>query len=795
MITLASKSWNIDVKTTIDRLVGLNVVEEQATHPRVIERYLRRVPDHLHRVTQFWEQSQDLHTHTTNTELVKLQRRLMSVPQNELWTERAGKFIGSNFADTAEVVLRPDGYGGAPEIRRNLFSGEGWKNILVAPSYDLPGRICGFICIGRTARPYADWRFVRGLNNSFEGGIGMLPALMQGKTKEFGRTQFVLTDPDIAIMLQARHLMDHAAPLPLGIVWDDGYFCTKNVWDWFTASDLIFWGTDIVKAIAQAMKCNGKVSRLHITPKSIENKLIHNHPVVWLRRMRERAVWWNTALQEYLADLSLVDIEEVLIRLNIYGQHLDKFAAGCAPELRQQLASLKTARINTKVINVGNTRVFEREDSWYVGKETTPITNAIPRIDYMVKYNNRTYYKGRILFNGGVYPFMERVSVLQKGFFRWMDNYLCNVLGTAKPIIRKRRIRDQQIGIAKLFHPPKKQIVSAGIGWDQHQHRFNFARFAVNGDGVTAENFVGLRGDSTPIPWATLPLRVPANAVRQLKDADEASLLWAMSACVLSNIIAPAVNKNRWGILLDGNTDAGIRIAEQLGCLTVNDLESLQREVSQHDIPVITHDVAVAQVEPVLDRTITASNWVTNSVLSLLRHTCTVTCSDKVRAKDTAYIASHIVTNYIKYLCDSQMLLPDNSSHLPDRVLANMSRWAASIGVDPESVMNSRKLLRITHDHSNGWLFVELVNRLIREKLLDPVKHVTVGQQRYITINQQHFTATITNAGAGILPVNRVSRLLRKEGCLLTPVSELWRIDKDWWTNQLQQVRKYDTRN
>jgi hypothetical protein len=141
-----------------------------------------------------------------------LQRHFGVLSSAEDWKSRTGRFIGSANRKETDAVLEPTRTANWDAVKtkrsgscpsRN-FTGKKWDDLLVIPYWDLPGRICAFLFIGRDGKMHQDVKYKSLIHGSDEAGLAMLPALMDGRHSHFGHTKFIMCDLDVAIRFHAR---------------------------------------------------------------------------------------------------------------------------------------------------------------------------------------------------------------------------------------------------------------------------------------------------------------------------------------------------------------------------------------------------------------------------------------------------------------------------------------------------------------------------------------------------------------------------------------------------------------
>ncbi len=171
------------------------------------------------------------------------------------WLTQGGRFVGVAKCTDIQNLFHPGSYAVQPRSNRDgktsprrgggpgrsrLFSGEDWDDALVIPFQDLPGRICGFLMIGRKGDPQAGDIFFKAANLQpssvplREAGLGMLDALEDGAVEPFGDTLFVFGDPIVGLHLQGRTFKMHCQPLPIVLSFYGPGAQTRAAWAQFS---------------------------------------------------------------------------------------------------------------------------------------------------------------------------------------------------------------------------------------------------------------------------------------------------------------------------------------------------------------------------------------------------------------------------------------------------------------------------------------------------------------------------------------------------------------------------------
>ena len=835
MITLASEAWKLGIPLTLRKLAATDDIATALADPRAIEHYVEFFAKPLKRIGDYWVKCQQSHTVAETSAMRMLQRHFHVMSTSEDWTERTGRFIGSSTKADTDSFLEPKRFARWDTYKHKRtggfssqnFRGPKWKDLLVVPYWDLPGRICGYVYIGREGKLETDFLYKGLIRESREAGLAMLPALLDGAHPTFGMTKFIMTDLDIAIRFHARHGRDHVRALPLGASWDDGSYVTNEIWRCFHPQNLVFWGVDKLRVIDQARRANGSVSQLTTTRTEIETNLRNYTPVEWLERIRFSAVPWAAALEAYISKMDDPAIDEVLLKLSLRDRELAKFIAGCSPEMQEKLKFVTENKRYANRVQFEGRWIFENADGWHLAKSEECISNAVVRIEQVLTtLDGKSYYRGNVRFNGESYPFTEKCSTLDRGMLTWAQSYLrdhCRA-GVSEFYPSWNR---KSIHLAIKFSDPEYAQGVEVIGWDAVNRQFNFPKFAIKAGGEVTTDFACLF-DNPQVPARELlpPSGVPRRHIEDLSVRnDETQIFWATTACVAANIVAGAVNRNRCPIILsgDGAIGVGMTSAVRLGCVPVVNRTTERDGLIPAQLPENRWNGGWPSVVKIPARASTfawldqpqASDFifsmsdVGSRVISMRGRTNMVRHTRKLGSMQLLYHAApYVLPNYLQDLYSRNIFLPDERADLAADVLLDIAGWFGRVGGSREVVETALAVLDTPNSKTAADYFCELVFQLRHQGVLtyDKAEFSTIGtaasiveltdKDQLIWVSQDRFSDAV-KAECGLAPdLLLINKALADAGALVSePVldrAQGWLLRYEWLDQQLSKWRSHN---
>jgi len=836
MIRLAGKTWKVGTTETLKRLVVAQIgLSEAVLSPGVISDYERDYVLYPDRLDAFWKQCQLEHGKAATPELRVLQRKFNARGGDD-WMEKGGQLLGSSTKMAVDKTLHPKKVAGWMKATADLkvrgypsriFTGPNWKDLLVLPFNDVPGRICGFLFIGRNGELLQGDYVYRSLTNlaagsmtDNEAGLAMLSSLSHGSHPRLGNTGFCISDPHLAILLQMRHRKDRRRPRPIVASWSDDKHETEKIWDWLGHEDMICWAArDPIAAILNAKRCHGKVALLAVPAGELAANMQHYTPTEWLVRMKAAARSWHVALRRYLVEASKTDVEAAFLRLGMHGRDLVEFIQGCDKELRERLEHIEQTRTLSSQIKFESKWVFEKADGWYLTKGEDRICNAIVRIEQVLTtMDHIAYYRGTIKFESKLYAFTERANVLEKGMLKWAQSFIRDVC-QAGVIEYYPSWNRKALQLALAFHKPTFAQGVEVIGWDDKERQFNFPKFSIRRGGEVTDAYACLF-DNERVPAREVP--VPGSLSRRYIEVlgelnEETAIYWAVTAAVTANLVAPAVNREPVGLLLDGEGAQAIgnQAASRLGCTILNLQRvsplpvTIARQTHPHRWPTILAGQFVVDNwldEPEARKLVTSFNWATNCVLASRGRWNMVRCQRKLGSMQLVqHAAPYVIPNYLQDLYRRSLHLPGEHTDLILDVLDDLAVWFRGIGGSADAVTTARSMLLTPGDNPPWQHFMYTVFRLHSEGELNFTKAgfddarkeyaiVSVeGEAPKIWISQDRFSDAVRKVG--VLPPDLllITKSLSEAEVLMSEPSYRdargWLVPEKWWNQQLETWR------
>ncbi len=858
MIELAAAVWKMNPLNTLRKAKSKGIdLPGAVVADGAVDAYVKRHLEPRERARRFWQDAKDYFVSSEQPSLRWLQHFLGVYEHlTPTWQYHGAEFIGAAEVSVVrglfDVEARP-GYSGKRRGTRFL-KGPGWEDVIVIPFWDLPGRLCGFVFVGRKARVKADVfyhhapEFVHQIRGkpvraghirTVEAGVTMsMSVLQQEKVHDlFGSTVFVMDDPVLALRFQIRYMRNTEIPLALIGTYEEQPYRTQHVWDWLPSEDIVFWSPRQTTAmLRQAKEADAKISTASVGMSEADYNLRTRSPEEWFRRVRNKTVSWREALQRRLQKATPDQAEELLLELGITGGELREFISTCRSKLAKRLQGIHDGRTSVRKISYGRHVICEDEGGWSVEGaiinacgDRNPhhrICDVVVRIEHILRTsNNRSYYRGIVRFGGKTIPFTEKVETLDKGTWAWLKSLLtANGLGAPTglgPWIRK--IMD----IAIRFCPPDVIWEADVVGWDVERKQFNFPKFAIRLPGEVVDDHVCLLTDPH-VPGRDLikPESLGQQALQALSEHNvETQIFWAVAACVANNVMAPALNFVPRGILLDGlgAQAIGAAIAVRLGCseFDVRDVVAAKRTMQScgnHHWPALLRfgkTLNLGALDAWLSTGVTRQvifemPTATASVLGIRQQWNIVICHRKLGSMQLVTDAApRVLPAYVQDVCERRLWVPQKHPDETDNTLDDMSSWFHRQGGDPTAVLQARRVLRIPGRPLGEVYFMELIRYLYKEGHLENIqwgfdntrgqvpKIVDHRKQNQIWIPQRSMTDLVEAVASIPLDLLLVTRALKQCGCLQGEVEQRgkmsWVVDATWFDKQWDDLEVQHT--
>ena len=810
MIALAAAVWKLGIAETLVKLSQQAHISTSIGAAKAIDRHLQYF-NKAEKTKELFKKSRDVFVAQEEKGLRNLQEQVGAYREfDQPALRRLSRFVGGATVELAWSHLDTNHYEyniirktrkQANKRWRKLQAGSGWDDLLLIPTWNLPGRISGFIVIGRHGDRRYDW-FYANCAIGDDPGLAMLPALFANKD----RVKYIFHDVDIALRFHARQSRNSSAPLPIAATWDDGKYKTSDIWKWFSADTLVFWGLDPLESIAQACQANGKVSLFVPTEADQNNNYAKRHPQTWLSLIKRKAVPWKSALRQQLPDMSNTEIEAFLNRIDLTGNDLMRFIKGCDAQLVKRLRKVDRDRKYATAITHFNKQIYQTKNGWFIKETNEQICDMVVRIDKVLTTKGKNYYQGRVRFRGEYYDFVGPCDELDTGLFDWLTRYLRDTLNVGMPYVAPGWTKAKGVKLAMAFYKPGVEKGIDTVGWDSHLSQFNFNDFSVKPGGYTSSESPVFNSDVTPAQTAVVPELFPQKLKQVLCHRnDEVRTFWATAACVIANIIAPAVNRNRSTICLDGvgAKFIGAATARCLGCVAVPacaDTSTILSRITEHNWPVllpanIPPDLLLR--EHYMQNCILQYPWVTNRMLAINGDAVVVSYSDTLGDIGKCWEAApYVIPHYLKWLCGKHLELPKGHKNFVLQVVDSLNAWFKDIGHQNRSICMAKQFILTPENFSVADVFWETLTKLYSAYVI--TEHSVVIDKDQVKLNLGTFCNAVREYGMISPDVSVIEHGLKQAGDHYETVREnghrWWILNKSKWLNSLETWTENDKR-
>lgn len=857
LIELAARKWEIGIPDALARLSSTGMLTA-ALSDKLVEGYIRDHVELRRRLRDFWETARHAPIRRPSVATRRLLRAagIYCSGVSVAWPEERGMYLGAATRQEVEDVFAPLAYAAQPRDNGNgkattrrgggagpqrPFNGEGWDDVLVMPYYDLPGRICAFHFIGRSANYAAGDYIYRRANLGptsvavREAGVGMLPAIRSKPHRLFGDDVFVISDPLVAVILQARSVWDGSRGLPIVLSHFTPEIQTLRLPHPLPERPLIFWGTHPALML-QAKRSNGRISTFKITQIERDRRLNHRRPSEWLALIRKRAVPWYIVLQNELRKLDREGICARLLSLEFTSAELADFYDHCPPELSQRIHEADPNRMLGRCVEIDGKTVLETARGWELEKSGELICNLPVRLtEILTTTAGERFYRGTVTLPDSLTIFtLEKAGVERRGLFPCLQDVLA--ADGAAPFAFHPSWAKRSEFIATQMHPPRLIPQAERIGWSEERLGFVFNQFIIRlGGEVVGDDVPVIQDETTPAQSLEYPGRLPFQLQQSLSaDTNEVGLVWAMLACICRNLFSKIIYQDPNGILLDGigAREAGPLVAAALGCAQLNlrrsgNSLSVPERINQgcleHDWPRIVH---LSQKT----KTLEGSSWLDapgprNAILSLdsyatsvascFRGFTRITCGPTLPMGSLLQQLPALLPAYVQYACSRNLFLDSTSSQPVLNILDDMAAWFVQLGFDAAGtevagIEAAKRLLSFGGYEPENCL-VEVSCQMIADGHLVSMregfkprrqrkpaiiyKQTTGNAAGAVHVPVQAINELLAALAIPILPLAAISDSLRGRGVLLDDVSDTapggWSLCAEWWD---EQVRRWQRR-
>ena len=607
MLGLAALAWDVELPVAISRLkrAGLSNKDIHAGAQR------DKLASAFAASTGFWN---------------KIRKRHPSdQPGSQDLIDRLGWNCRVPIEHREETVGRLYGVGTRSEVENFLpysdFSpgnitpfSSGWKEVVVVPFTDLPGRLCGLLSIGRNADPDKDYAFkpllpTYEVKQKFqpwvEGGVSMHPLAIRASRRWSDRT-IAIRDIELGLRLQCSNLERNSYPLPI-VLWyskrqqyKQYKVETRNSWVQLYGKDLVFWmpkpcGTTMAQAITQ----NASVSLMR-PPEGIDPDSYYRYraPDDIIASIFQSCQPWKEAFPKIVASLSDKELEEFLIDLEEFGVSVKEL--DLPTSTLTIINNIVGGDDKVKMITLQGSVITEQGGAWYRHRaKARPelLVNAAIEITHVIHQptEDKVIYKGHVNYNKEKIPFSASGRKFEKKALSFARALL---LENRKGLITFPDVIDRfSTHIALQFSKPEFVTGLDRVGWSVVDNALVLPAFSIPMGGDPKPHDQNLFLEGSPCWDLQVPNGLSAADIELIQAADKhnTGLIWDILAAITTNLVSPGVAGSEAGQCIGlhglGATQTAKALIAAFGgnCIKVGyGLTGVQRSIkisARHDFP------------------------------------------------------------------------------------------------------------------------------------------------------------------------------------------------------------------
>ena len=831
MIELAARVWESSIEATIYRLKRENF--SITTDHDEISHYVEKHLKVRKRMLQLWQIARENIYTTSHDVAVLLQNLQLKTPtEHPRWEQSCGQLVGCIHSHRVEEMIVPSGFirrdGGSDwtkSTERAVFRGRNWKEVLVFPQFDLPGRIRSFLFVGRDADPEKDFVFRRcALENT--GGPNWSERRCSGlfmhpeAPNVSGETIVAVDDPFIAYRLHNRHFLLSSKPLPLVAYLDKHPNRPRRSWEMLGTKQVLFWSpVDPIPAFRQAIPTNGLVSTtgpVTAAELQMDTYLARMSPVDLIARIRETSRPWPSAMAKHMEKLDDNQTEEMLSQLQMADIDLAAMTDRLPRQARERIQSMLARSKITRTVTMQNKQVVEKPGGWYIANNRGNdelIANMHLRIDYLIHHRrlDQTYYKGRVIWKGTTIPFVCPVPEFDRNPFAWIDKLLVRSgRGSLKYL---KGWTSKAVMIAKQLQDPEVIFGADYIGYDREHKAFILPVCAIPAGGEAVDHDHGVTTGQLPGKTLSRPELISPQEL----DLIDHPTVWAGVISALANIIAPAFGHSSQGIgLLGAGADGLVKdVCVALGCLKgfvgrENIIvEELLDEEQKHGWPFVVRvhrnkKAFKEWLDPGI-RTegrncVVRLDWYAFQVRKILGDWHLIHDPEPAEiTTEAAESLQKLVPAYLADLMARNLQLAGEPEDGPwwHQVACDVLAFVRHRRGNQDALRAAWGLYSPSDDMDRADGFADLVGELVREGRFlmvprgfeDPKKPcVGLIDSGYpkpgMYVPKQEFAEAVSKRGVALLSGSRITHALANAGVLLDNPDKGWVIDGEWWTER-----------
>lgn len=485
---LAEKALGLETREAVMNLKAYGIVQPSYYFKQALDAYQYKCSKAHHKYWDFWQKARKSELIYKCSELratcAKLEIQPPKNPQG--WLDGLGQLIGFATKEEAEDgIVMPKMYDDSEEIRKQTgpyrtFVGKHWKNVIVIPMFDMPGRIREFRFIGlNEGKLVQASKFLHHKHTHQKSpALAFFDQIIKYTTHS---KVLVMDDLITALKLQARNIKDGKGILPIAAADSSQFDLLKS----FPTINFTIFNPALNIEVFPKIKQSGSKVFIDSPGESslgLINKLKTDK---WLAHITENSKDWKTALEEWLPSVRQPQRAAAIGNLELSALEISELQRQNYPVINEELENIHK-KIGTVVVALGK-QFYERTDGWVALPDHEIISPATVRVEAIFRTNDgKERLAGYVSYGDVKYKFVKPINELKdKGC-----DFISSILKDAGVSVSGLDTRyDGYIyELALAFSKPRIVNLHDDFGWDEGSRSFRFKSFSISHDGEVAFN-------------------------------------------------------------------------------------------------------------------------------------------------------------------------------------------------------------------------------------------------------------------------------------------------------------------
>lgn len=543
---LASKKLGTDIRTTAFTLKAQNLIDDYYYFTAALDIYQYKVNKAHIKHNAFWEKCKTSDLLFTSTDVRGICDKLgIAIPRDaRSWQNGMGKLIGFASREACEAGTAP------PKMHEEddpceytrhsgdyrSFIGKHWKNVVVVPFFDMPGRIREFKFIGmhEGRLVYANKILHHRKIHQKSAALAFFDQIVKDSSHE----DLVVTDTlETAIRLHAKQMKEGKSLLPIVSVADFNQLdFLKSLFPFkFTLCNPKL-GIETFPAI--------KASKSKVYVETNANTVLaKNSTNVWLDVVRNSAKDWKQVLEDWLATVRRPEGQAALGNMEFNSSDLAEIDSGHYPNILDIFKDLD--KHNRRIVTVMGEKFYQTNEGWILLTDHNIVSDTVIVIEAIFKdTDNKEKIAGYALHKGTKHPFFKPAAEFKDRGGEFIRDVMSDN-GIVSVHIDKRYTKFFY-DISLSFHTPRVVHVSDNFGWNASEQLFRFKGFSIALDGkVTLDEMTTLQKTQAPganiLPPDETTKPTLSDFLAVTATHETGSTFWLLAAYSVRSLLAPVL--------------------------------------------------------------------------------------------------------------------------------------------------------------------------------------------------------------------------------------------------------------